>query len=123
MTTDRQLLEDAARAAGMELGPVGQEIGSAHFDGEGLCKYHSGGFVSWRWRPLTDDGDAFRLAVKLRLQVTPGTYNKEEATAYSAGVAEAHEKVHYQQDLEAATRRAIVRAAAAIGRQKEAGNG
>lgn len=64
------------------------------------------------WNPLADDGDALRLAVMLRLQVTPGTYNQTEATAYLNANAEAHEYVHFLQDLAAATRRAIVRAAA-----------
>lgn len=68
------------------------------------------------WNPITDDGDALRLAVALRLQVTPGTYNSEEVTAYRSGHAESHERVHFQQDIGAATRHAIFRAAIAIGR-------
>ena len=68
------------------------------------------------WRPPEDDGDALRLAVALRLQVTPGTYNSEEVTAYRSGHAESHERVHFQQDIGAATRHAIFRAAIAIGR-------
>ena len=101
--TDRDLLELAAKAAGI--------------DGWWEQPYlsfikRSGG----PWSPLDDDGDALRLAVKLSLQVTPGTYNSEEATAYKSAHAEAHERVHFLQDIGAATRRAIVRAAAEIGK-------
>ena len=106
--TDRELLELAAKAAG--LNAVWKE---------GHCKggYYEAAFVDGQsWNPLQDDGDALRLAVKLRLQVTPGTYNSDEFTVYRAGYAECHEHVHYQQDQCAATRRAIVRAAAEIGK-------
>lgn len=103
--TDRELLELAAKAAGIqgryELGVI-------------WCKNPFGD--EYGFNPLNDDGDALRLAVKLRLQVTPGTYNSDEFTVYRAGYAECHEHVHYQQDQCAATRRAIVRAAAEIGR-------
>ncbi len=102
---DRELLKMAAKAAGFYwIDQGGEHYGIADGSPEMYCD---------RWDPLTDDGDALRLAVKLNLQITPGTYNKEEATAY--GEAEAHERVHYLQDLCAATRRAIVRAAAKIG--------
>jgi hypothetical protein len=62
--TDRELLEAAAKAAG---------ISGEYFGGTGA--YASG---IWRdfehgcrdcWNPLTDDGDALRLAVKLRMTV------------------------------------------------------
>lgn len=112
---DRELLELAAKAAGL----FDDGYRAVFRDGEGWvcirpaddkCQFQS------VWAPLTDDGDALRLAVKLQLQVTPGTYNKEEFTAFHAGRGEAHEYLHYKQDEYAATRRAIVRAAAAIGR-------
>lgn len=56
---DRELLELAAKAAGIEH-PGGEHClyGPALWDCQRLC---------W-WRPLTDDGDALRLAVKLRLE-------------------------------------------------------
>ena len=59
------------------------------------------------WNPLNDDGDALRMAVKLGLQI--------DAAAHSASAgmdkwfAQAGERDPY-----AATRRAIVRAAASI---------
>lgn len=116
MTTDREMLELAAKAAGIAVvGDVDRMIIQPdHRTGGFIIRNDRGGDSSWN--PLTDDGDALRLAVQLGLQVTPGTYNKEEATAYRSGMAEANERVHYQQDICAATRRAIVRAAAEIGR-------
>ena len=107
--TDRELLEMAAKAAGYPCyRPMGDEGFQVKLDP--LHRWFD-------WNPLTDDGDALRLAVKLNLQVTPGTYREDEATAYRAGMAEANERVNYQQDLAATTRRAIVRAAAEIGKQ------
>jgi hypothetical protein len=113
--TDKELLELAAKAAGLKIDKSTTNGGGLYntgFDimGSAVLDWHNG----TKWNPLTDDGDALRLAVKLNLQITPGTYNKEEATAY--GSTEAHERVHYQQDIYAATRRAIVRAAAEIGK-------
>lgn len=111
---DRELLELAAKAVGLELGPVGYEVGPASFDGDGLCKYHSGGFVTWQWRPLTDDGDAFRLAVKLGIEYKI----KNKATwfhlEHKSGNYLGYES--HGNDPYAATRRAIVRAAAEIGK-------
>lgn len=59
--TDRELIELAAKAAGKDLTkhewfPLG-----GFFRGVGD--------VSDWWNPLTDDGDALRLAVKLRLNI------------------------------------------------------
>ena len=53
------------------------------------------------WNPLTDDSDALRLAVKLNLHKS---------------IAEAHRLIDDGTDIYAATRRAITRAAAEIGR-------
>ena len=61
MTTDRELLEGAARASGYE----------AVFNMADACQLHdTNGYVCF-WNPLTDDSDALRLAVKLGLAVTP----------------------------------------------------
>lgn len=104
MKTDRELLELAAKAAGITLSPM--EISNVEFKGDN----HFIGFLAdvgqcprgW-FNPLTDDGDALRLAVKLNL-----LYGK----VFARSVAESHED---GDDVYAATRRAIVRAAAAIG--------
>jgi len=56
--TDRTLLELAARAAGIKLA-------WSSMDGQSP-RNEDGWFV---WNPLTDDGDALRLAVNLRLNI------------------------------------------------------
>lgn len=111
--SDRELLELAAKAAGYKV--VWNEQWQAYQHTS--PKPDRDGQFRHVWVPLEDDGDVLRLAVKLHLQVTPGTYGNQDATAYRSGV-EAREFVHYQQDLLAATRRAIVRAAAEIGKQQ-----
>jgi hypothetical protein len=70
------------------------------------------------WNPLTDDGDALRLAVKLRM-VIDTDYNGG-ANAGNAAVDFGEPEYGYQEGQGkpaplAATRRAIVRAAAEIG--------
>ena len=114
---DRELLELAAKAAGIKIDKSetnGGGRGNTGFDllGNAVLDWHN----DKTWNPLTDDGDALRLAVKLQIQITPGTYNKDEFSAFKAAGGEAHEFRHYQQDKYAATRRAIVRAAAQIGK-------
>lgn len=96
MKTDRELLELAARAAG-ELTPSWY----------GNQSYMEG--VLSRWNPLTDDGDALRLAVKLRILVDVTAHS---TVAIVNGTISAQEK--HNGDPYAATRRAIVGAAAAI---------
>jgi hypothetical protein len=87
--TDRELLEAAAKAAGYvhHVSPIDpQQHRPQHWTG---------------WNPLTDDGDALRLAVKLRLM--------DEVSVMDAQ--------YESEDPLAATRLAIVRAAAAISKE------
>jgi len=58
--TDRELLEMAAKAAGAEF-----EVS----DEDGVYLHQPIGGVAGFWNPLTDDGDAFRLAVKLGIHL------------------------------------------------------
>lgn len=89
---ERELLELAARAAD-----------------DGIVFYGE----CWRaqsgreWNPLLDDGDALRLAVKLGVNIE----------SYSDTVSA--DGIHEDRGFDdcAATRRAIVRAAAAIGKE------
>lgn len=120
MTTDRQLLEDAARAAGHTLRKAMEyEDGSSWY---GIIA--SGDEYSEDFDPLNDDGDALRLAVKLRINIEHMAdmggrdfgINCWPRGKGDCGCSEEDDL----SDYEAATRRAIVRAAAAIGRQKEA---
>lgn len=102
--SDRELLELAAKANGWNA-----------FEGQANQMIESG------WNPLSDDGDAFRLAVRLGM-VLDTDYNggsiagnckvecnyDEPEFGYQEGIG--------KKDPYAATRRAIVRAAAEIGR-------
>lgn len=102
MNNDRELLEQAAKAAGFLNWT---ERTNGLFIETGSFRGSSG----YMWNPLTDDGDALRLAVKLGLILK----NRDDlADAYSM---EYSEKT-LPADPYAATRRAIVRAAAEIGR-------
>lgn len=61
--TDRELLEAAAKVAGIEW--LRDRIGDSLL----LDLSATGGDDAWPWNPLTDDGDALRLAVKLNLDI------------------------------------------------------
>ena len=68
MTDDRELLELAAKAAGMN-------VSWDHYDPD-YCAGAEGMFLNGErspdnskyWNPLTNDGDALRLAVKLGIE-------------------------------------------------------
>ena len=100
--TDRELLELAAKAAGTELGSWCEELNA-------FWKEELGTFI---WNPLEDDGDALRLAVKLSLTV----YHWPDEICVCNEKGTVNEDVARVGDIYAATRRAIVRAAAEIER-------
>ena len=89
LMTDKELLEMAAKA--VEIDIEWQPAGWAHNLDNGCV-----------WNPLTDDGDALRLAVKLGF-ISPGQWPDASLLVMSG------------MDWNTATRRAIVRAAAEIG--------
>lgn len=106
--TDCELLVLAAKAAGL-----GYDDGNFAAPEEDLGGWGMVACLGLFWNPLTDDGDALRLAVKLRLELkvvdygaTVRSLEKRQWSAYEA---------HLHGGIEAATRRAIVRAAAEIG--------
>jgi hypothetical protein len=114
MSDDRELLEAAARAAGIE-GDYRTENLCVNGDWLDVTAIFLADGMGW-WNPLTDDGDALRLAVKLNLHVGPvPTMAGPEGMRYAqdndktVNVPERSEGDPY-----AATRRAIVRAAAAM---------
>jgi hypothetical protein len=72
-----------------------------------------------RWNPLTDDGDALRLAVKLRITPHIDTNITEAQWAIPSVGRGGFKLESHLDDPYAATRRAIVRAAAEIGRNME----
>ena len=87
---DLELVERAAKAAGIDPDMAGPN-------------------TPREWNPLTDDGDAPRLAVKLKLEIWQG---REEALCGDNRNPTIREP--YGADPYAATRRAIVRAAASL---------
>jgi hypothetical protein len=115
--SDRELLELAAKAAGILPLPDGKELDAAPDGGLMIC---GGGEVKY-WNPLTDDGDALRLAVKCEMSldlfddlIRVGYTLPDESLRPADRTADVVESP--KADPCAATRRAIVRAAAEIGR-------
>ena len=122
--TDQELLELAAKAAGYEYITI-----------------NDGSVYAWsqrqptEWNPLTDDGDALRLAVKLQLDICPYVYFNERCqlpavsklrkTADGSWLEEKvsrfpeYSESFVKHDSYAATRRAVVKAAAEIGKSME----
>lgn len=112
---DRELLELAAKAAGIRhIQPTNDYDGSL---GLILCDEYN--WPGRDWSPLTDDGDALRLAVKLMLSVTIGPCQVQAVSISGALRGEFPKEDAIYQDMGIATRRAIVRAAAEIGRGME----
>ena len=99
----RELLELAALAAGIEgkCDSFGFRLKYCRPDG------------TWYWRPRDDDGDSLRLAVKLGMEIAiHETYS---------GVIDGNLVVGIEQhgdDPYAATRLAVLKCAAEIGRRK-----
>lgn len=112
---DRELVERAARALGWRL--VGYADGTAVVVAAGR---------TFGWRPLLDDGEALRLAVEVDIELHLAD---DEGRATWAGYwgqsarkeamrlycIEYHDDLNNRGDAMRATRRAIVRAAAASG--------
>lgn len=123
--TDRELLEAAAKAAGLttshkwnaqrlEMTPPVPSL-VVHRDGE---------LVSTGWNPLADDGDALRLAVKLGIDVCIDTAQERppqtQAIGFAGDGSDTVDAIEFHRDDPyAATRRAIVLAAASIGKTGE----
>ena len=103
--TDRALLELAAKAIGQDLYWLDD------------CSPAIAGRL---WNPLDDDGDALRLAVKLGMRVSTRNGGArpiaEVMIGYGLLAANSGKAELHGDDAMAATRRAIVRAAAEIGR-------
>ena len=100
--TDKEMLELAAKAAGYD-----------EFEG------HAAKMIAGGWNPLTHDGDALRLAIQLGMNVAIS--NTGQNTANTEVIVVVNDQwvsiVEYHGNCrEAATKRAIVRAAAEVGR-------
>ena len=99
--TDKELLEAAVKAAGFDRW---------YWEGDSMIV---GPATKERfWQPLASDGDALRLAVKLKITINMIS-SGAAVSAGSCGYVERDSK-----DPAAATRRAIVRVAASIGAEQ-----
>ena len=97
--TDRELLELAAKAS---WGAMADQM------------------IASGWDPLTDDGDALRLAVKLHIDLDAYANAVRCCKSVDFDDSEGTEAWEsFGDDPHAATRRAIVRAAAEIGKGTE----
>ncbi|MEN2672623.1 hypothetical protein [Herbaspirillum huttiense] len=111
MSTDRELLEMAAKAAGISI--VRSRLEDPMWRDMLLEPKHG---IGIGWNPLEDDGDALRLAIQLQIEIKPATdsgFALCKAASMKTGIAET---CIFDGDPWIATRRAIVRAAAEIGR-------
>jgi hypothetical protein len=109
-SSDRELLELAAKACGITF----KTLGDAPPAGGGLWvrRDAQGAFPTFEiWNPLKDDGDAFRLIVKLRMHVAWADRGVWTTTSELDSIF----KEPNSTNQAAATRRAIVRAAAGLG--------
>ena len=110
--SDKELLELAAKAVGMHVKAnrvdaddkfthlvVGQKFKPEKID----------------WNPLEDDGDALRLAVKLKMSVTVF----DDAVGIGINPDFGYREYDISHDQNTSTRRAIVRAAAEIGKSMQ----
>lgn len=116
--TDREMLELAAKAAEWQLCGYSW-IGENEDDDEceilesAFVKTHPEQELATKWNPLTDDGDALRLAVILDISISL------VAGAGSVMVSGASGVLCEQGSGNESVRRAIVRAAAQIGKEVE----
>lgn len=104
MMTDREILDLAAKAAGKEV----------HWFGGALCKLEDEIFTVWN--PLENDGDALWLAANLRIEILHNSPNDMLWVSAVVKNTTTHAAENFASEDErlAATRRAIVRAAAEI---------
>lgn len=119
--TDRELLEKAAKAVGMQFSEE-RDMGGNLIGYKAL--YPESGCWGY-WNPLIDDDSAMRLAVKAGICIEPypiysekkhSVITKQRRQSDQIREANPTECVEvYNDEPFAATRRAIVRAAAAIG--------
>lgn len=103
--TDRELLEMAAKAAGIKATSCPDGVWRNTTGFHPLMNV----YAAPKWNPLTDDGDAFRLAAWLNIPLQPDLAGQSYAGNFC-------ESINDHPNVYASLRRAIVRAAAEIGR-------
>lgn len=127
--TDRDLLELAAKAAGYSFIDYHEpcqdrsaQLSTRWAGAWAEVKKPDAPLGSCRWNPLTDEGDALRLAVKLKINVLTPAGDGDRAMAI-IGAGKSYDIATHMADVDgdpyAATRRAVVLAAAEIGRNME----
>jgi hypothetical protein len=110
--TDRELLELAAKAAGVRHIEYTNDYNGCY--GIVMCDEH--GMHGNTWNPLTDDGDALRLAVTLDMVIDLFLMEVKVKIGWSYGSPNFYTEDIMSGDVMSAIRRAIVRAAAEIGK-------
>ena len=119
--SDSELLENAAKVAGIEFTWKHCRFYTGDPDMYGvrelvdeLTPFLSCGLF---WNPLRDDGHALRLAGMLGIEIE---FTKDLRTVYAGvvGSAKWREEVRHDQDIHASTRRAIVNAAIEAGEDR-----
>ena len=120
--TDRELLELAAKAAGYS---INEEYSKPYYPENCKPDAEKPSLLIWNvgvWNPLTDDGDALRLAVKLGISISFShstgldvPYPTILEVGAFAGWCPTYTESNAE-DWASATRRAIVRAAAELAR-------
>jgi hypothetical protein len=113
--TDSELLELAANGAGFEW----------RWFGATFCTLRDPEMAIYKpWNPLEDDGDAFRLAVRLRFDICTednDPHPTEDRNISHVNVWPLNGGIGASEELEpdpyAATRRAVVRAAASMAKE------
>lgn len=112
--SERELLELAAKAVGYDANhPMNRERMAFDPPVVALWVRNDKGLIHTGWNPLESDADALRLLVKLQLLV-----DVKDGVTDCVGPFYWPEGERHDGEPEAATRRAIVRAAAAIGSAK-----
>jgi len=115
--SDRELLELAAKAAGIKL-----RWWDNSRNGLRVCNDTGSVCKRLHWNPIEDDRDALRLAVKLGIDIEVNHESKTASTRWlnkkgnPASVTDYLTVYFGDGDPYAATRRAITRAAAEIGK-------
>lgn len=109
--TDRELLELAAKAAGVKV----------EFTNDRPVPFIDGDVTFSAWNPLEDDGDAFRLMVDIKVTAMQHgviVYGQTDSLVSYWAAVQAKKLWMSDSDItrHAAVRRAIVCAAAEIGR-------
>jgi len=120
--SDKELLEFAAKAADIVIvrsrldDPMSKDF---LVENSRRNEFQAAG----PWNPLTDDGDALRLAVKLNLrlecmtlQTAASTFDRKISEPVDHTIDKERVRWPFEQCPYAATRRAIVRAATEIGK-------